>query len=803
MNYSVKRFVKKICDKTYTPREFENMANDLAVDSNNRYTQKSAIRVLARYAQPDGARIKIDPDDRQFSREYDHIVGELDIEAYSDSDPVENYDNSVSGSNNNDEIDDLNKKKNTKKNKTKETVKSIKTKPSDGSISDSFDGVNYDNSDDKSNKGGKSEKASKPSGKSAKDPKPATKVKKKVVGTGKDILEMADDRKSISSSSSKKREPRVKKIIKTKIELELTKKDLNSVENVSRTMNLFTKKRMAETGVKRIDEPKVIKRVKKIDDPEISTDEIANEYIYPSESNYSGVYRDNELYGPYGTGNYHDENQVSDKLNKDEKHRLKIYKHLDSIEYPLQRSKKWFEMRSKMITASDGGTIVGLNPYEADFGFITKKVHGRSFNTNIDCYHGKKYEEVATMAYEYRMNVRIKEFGLCQHPEHKILGASPDGIVCEYKLQTRSREPWKKIEAKLNMMGDRGRAKAMMSKQGYTTKYIGRMLEIKCPMRRKILMDPNAPEVYGAHGEPITDLKKDCKKGVCPAYYWVQVQLQLECCDLDECDFWQTEIWEYEDDDDFVEDTDPVHPWLSKTSKQEKGAVIQIMPIAELINTDIPYNDRIYNHAEFIYQPNVDMSPQDIDFWIIETLQNLKWTHKGYSFDSIKYYKIIQSRNTTIPRDRKWFDDNLPKFEKMWNYVEFFRADKYKSKLLKLYTKTFKTDYYGKIKETYEGEIMETIEKIYAEPGENSPEKEHRVYARYIQSLDDYIKKRGIIDEDEIVEDIEDELKDIRDALKFENDKDLDEDENIKLRKKHIEFVRGVKDQVDKYLFVE
>jgi hypothetical protein len=337
------------------------------------------------------------------------------------------------------------------------------------------------------------------------------------------------------------------------------------------------------------------------------------------------------------------------------------------------------------------------------------------------------------------------------------------------------------------------------------TKYIGRMIEIKCPRRRKILMDPNAPEVYGVHGEPITNLLKDVKKGVCPAYYWVQVQLQLFCCDLDECDFWQTEIWEYEDPEDFVDDTDPEHPWISKTSKQEKGAVIQIMPLDKIADTesDLTYNDKVYNYAEFIYQPRVDMSPQEIDLWLLETISNIKWTHKGMVFDCVKYYKLIQSRNITIKRDDKWIQDTLPKFEKMWGYVAFFRANKDKTKLLKLYLQTFKTDYYGKIKETYKGEVMETIAKIFSVPNEKATDKEHRKYARFIQELEELIADQGIIDEEEVIEDIKEDVKEIQEALQYtsDSDDDIDNDEKIKIKRKHVEFVKKIKKQVDVYLF--
>lgn len=33
----------------------------------------------------------------------------------------------------------------------------------------------------------------------------------------------------------------------------------------------------------------------------------------------------------------------------------------------------------------------------------------------MHCHHGKKYETIATMIYEYRYNYKIKDFGLMLH----------------------------------------------------------------------------------------------------------------------------------------------------------------------------------------------------------------------------------------------------------------------------------------------------------------------------------------------------------------------------------------------------
>lgn len=50
-----------------------------------------------------------------------------------------------------------------------------------------------------------------------------------------------------------------------------------------------------------------------------------------------------------------------------------------------------------------------------------------------------------------------------------------------------------------------------------------RLIEIKCPITRNV-------EKQSAKNK-ITD--------ICPDYYYEQIQAQLECCDMDICDFFQ------------------------------------------------------------------------------------------------------------------------------------------------------------------------------------------------------------------------------------------------------------------------
>jgi putative phage-type endonuclease len=142
-------------------------------------------------------------------------------------------------------------------------------------------------------------------------------------------------------------------------------------------------------------------------------------------------------------------------------------------EYAAQRSEEWLALRGKMLTASDAATAIGVNPYEKPEGLILKKCGENKFSGNAATEHGNKYEEEAREIYCAKYNEVSHEIGLFPHPVHMWLGGSPDGI-------TES----------------------------------GKLLEIKCPMRRQIL-----PEV--------------------PVHYMPQLQLLMEILDLEECDFIQ------------------------------------------------------------------------------------------------------------------------------------------------------------------------------------------------------------------------------------------------------------------------
>jgi putative phage-type endonuclease len=159
-----------------------------------------------------------------------------------------------------------------------------------------------------------------------------------------------------------------------------------------------------------------------------------------------------------------------------------VQKLLDQ-EYAPQRSKEWYTMRESVITASDAGSVLGLNFFKTRQAFIREKcgyffVDGKlvSLNKKPDTSseatsHGIKYESEARDYYIEQTGEKVHEIGLVKHPQIDWLAGSPDGV-------TES----------------------------------GRLLEIKCPLKGKI-------------DTKIADM------------YFVQVQLLMEILNLEVTDF--------------------------------------------------------------------------------------------------------------------------------------------------------------------------------------------------------------------------------------------------------------------------
>jgi len=313
-----------------------------------------------------------------------------------------------------------------------------------------------------------------------------------------------------------------------------------------------------------------------------------------------------------------------DELTEIELRRARIYEELCKIKSPPQRSQEWFNLRNKHITASDAGCVIGVDEHNPQYTFLFKKTGKNPFVPNNNCYHGKKYENIAKMLYEKQNNVKVSEFGLLFNKTLETIAASPDGIVSKYKNDNKS-----------------------------LTKLVGRMLEIKCPVNRNMI------------------------KNKYPQHYLEQVYVQLETCELDECDFFQCVITEYTCIENWFNDID-ITNCKSKTNNLETGCVIQYIPI-DKYTEDINelYNEIVYEESTFRYPPRLDMSVMDLTNWINKTKDEIVYNEKNNKccFDCVKYWRVNMTDCLLVKKDPLWIVNKYPIYQKMWNYVLYLREN--------------------------------------------------------------------------------------------------------------------------------
>jgi hypothetical protein len=229
------------------------------------------------------------------------------------------------------------------------------------------------------------------------------------------------------------------------------------------------------------------------------------------------------------------------------------------------------------------------------------------------------------MIYEELYDINVKLFGLIRHPTINFIGASPDGI-CNSTTKTSG---------------------------VFSPKY-GTMLEIKCPYVRKI---KKTGKVDG---------------DIVPHYYYIQCQVQLEVCKLENCDFWQCTLKEYTTKEEWLADTPKK---ILDNPNLLKGALVQLMPDKK--------NPCIYD-AKYIYPSSVNKTCEEYEKYVEDCKQNIP---EGYIFDKVLYWKLEDCFNQPIKRDQNWFKEALPRFEEFWNEVLFYRSNP--AKLKELQKKTF------------------------------------------------------------------------------------------------------------------
>lgn len=283
-------------------------------------------------------------------------------------------------------------------------------------------------------------------------------------------------------------------------------------------------------------------------------------------------------------------------VNKTEVNKEKtstILEYLQKFPKQIQRSAEWYATRHNLLSASNMHKILGS---DSQFNSIIYEKCKDLDITNIEKYDklsptplnwGIRYEPVSTMIYNDMNNVIINDnFGCIVHNNLPI-GASPDGIIDDP-----------------------------------TSDKYGFLVEIKNIVNREIT-------------------------GIPKIEYWIQMQIQMEVCNLKYCEFLETRIKEYsyqEFHDDY-------------TSKY-KGIILFFIP-------------KISNEFEtkFIYMP---LNTTNENQWIDNEKQKLCDTHIMYT---TFYWYLDELSCVLIERNELWFNSFIPKIKECWKTILNERND--------------------------------------------------------------------------------------------------------------------------------
>jgi putative phage-type endonuclease len=305
---------------------------------------------------------------------------------------------------------------------------------------------------------------------------------------------------------------------------------------------------------------------------------------------------------------------------------------------PTQRTKEWYEFRHNLITASNAYKafenqttqnqliyekcqplnkslyIDGDDECELEDIKIIKEVN--MVNTNTTLHWGQKYEPLSVKIYEYMYNTKVEDFGCIQHEKYLFLGASPDGIIVNPESQR-----------------------------------YGRMLEIKNIVNREI-------------------------DGIPKKEYWIQMQLQMEVCDLNECDFLETKFTEYTDKNYYYDDT-----LLSVTIENGKVFTNVCLSKDYKMKGEIIYFHTKEGKPFYIYKPLELINIYDIEKWEENTIDYYQNNPEfKYTFMKIIYWKLDIVSCVLVCRNKLWFKENINEMAELWKTIEKERITGYENR---------------------------------------------------------------------------------------------------------------------------
>ena len=162
----------------------------------------------------------------------------------------------------------------------------------------------------------------------------------------------------------------------------------------------------------------------------------------------------------------------------------------------------------------------------------------------------------------------------------------------------------------------------------------GVMMEIKCPSSRVITGNP-------------------------PHYYWIQTQIQMECCDFEHVHFIECRFEDI-NEDEFKE-------ILTKNCDDNRDNYIFAGCFLTMRNFE---EEKEWEQ----YPERLDKPFEYFDEWLKEKYSEIE-DNDNVAVMKRHYWKLSEMCINQIDRDRQWWVDNKQRIINFWNDVEYYREN--------------------------------------------------------------------------------------------------------------------------------
>ena len=286
---------------------------------------------------------------------------------------------------------------------------------------------------------------------------------------------------------------------------------------------------------------------------------------------------------------------------------------------PDQRTPEWYARRNNLITASAASKAFGSQAsvnqlvYEKCKNFVAPGAASGvasgppsgplQGSVNSPLHWGQRYEPLTVMVYERRNQTKLGEFGCIQHDTYPFIGASPDGINIDP-----------------------------------TSPIYGRMVEIKNIVNREIT------------GKPKEE-------------YWIQTQIQMEVCDLDECDFVETRFKEYDNETDYNADQVSSSSTGYTAKGNEKGIILWFQTAPALT-----YQGYVSQPIQLYEYAPIGVTVEEYDIW--EAAVFAKHQRDRNIWVRTIYWYLDEYSCVLVRRNRLWFSEAALVLEQVWAMIE-------------------------------------------------------------------------------------------------------------------------------------